>query len=129
MAGNTYEDRATCPGSDPTPEPSPPPPPPPSTAIIAGAVAVGSFAVVVVCVYILYQKKNSKPFSVMRRTNRSTTLEESDTQPPLAVEPGNTGTLVESTREEEEEAIRLAFEILDRDQNRNLARRLDNIRR
>ena len=120
MRGNTYEDRATCPGSDPTPEPSPPPPPPPSTAIIAGAVAVGSFAVVVVCVYILYQKS---------RTNRSTTLEKSDTQPPVAVEPGNTGTLVESTREEEEEAIHVAFEILDRDQNRNLARRLDNIRR
>ena len=134
----TYTDSKTCP--IPTPEPSPPPP---ITAIIAGAVAMGGFAVVVVCSYILYQKKNSKPSSVMHRTNRSTTHEESATQPPVAVEPGNTGvcnsntnggilkggTLVVSTREEEDEVIRVAFDILDRDHDRNLVRRLENVMR
>ena len=79
----------------------------------------------------------------MRRTNRSTTLEESAPQPPVAVEPGNTGvsssntnggileggTLVVSTREEEDEVIRVAFGILDRDHERNLVRRFENVRR
>jgi hypothetical protein len=65
----------------------------------------------------------------MRRTSKSTTLEESDTQVPVAVEPVNTGTLGESTREEEDEAtIRRAFEIIE-DHERNLVRRLENVRR
>ena len=65
----------------------------------------------------------------MRRTSKSTTLEESDTQAPVAVEPVNTGTLDESTREEENEAtIRLAFEIMEQNREENLARRLDNLR-
>jgi hypothetical protein len=142
VEGETYEDRARCDVPDPTPEPSPTPLPP-NTAIIVGAVAMGGFAVVVVCAYILYQKKNSKPSSVMHRTNRSTTHEESATQPPVAVEPGNTGvcnsntnggilkggTLVVSTREEEDEVIRVAFDILDRDHQRNLDMRLLNVRR
>ena len=126
----TYTDSKTCP--IPTPEPSPPPP---NTAIIAGAVAVGGFAVVVVCAYILYQKKNSKPSSVMRRTNRSTTLEESAPQPPVAVEPGNTGVSNSNTNGGIEEdgtvhwSIRERFEILDRDQKKNLEKRLENVRR
>ena len=126
----TYTDSKTCP--IPTPEPSPPPP---NTAIIAGAVAMGGFAVVVVCAYILYQKKNSKPSSVMRRTNRSTTLEESAPQPPVAVEPGNTGVSNSNTNGGIEEdgsvhwSIREAFEILDRDQKKNLEKRLENVRR
>ena len=65
----------------------------------------------------------------MRRTSKSTTLEESATQPPVAVEPGNTGTLGESTREEENEAtIRLAFEIMEQNREENLGRRLENLR-
>ena len=65
----------------------------------------------------------------MRRTSKSTTLEESATQPPVAVEPGNTGTLGESTREEEDEVtIRRAYEIIE-DHEENLARRLENVRR
>ncbi len=129
----TYTDSKTCP--IPALEPSPPPPPPPNTAIIAGAVAMGGFAVVVVCAYILYQKKNSKPSSVMRRTNRSTTLEESAPQPPVAVEPGNTGVSNSNTNGGIEEdgtvhwSIREAFEILDRDQKKNLEKRLENVRR
>jgi hypothetical protein len=137
----TYTDSKTCP--IPTPEPSPPPPPsgetiispgtaaaisviptpepspqPPYTAIIAGAVAMGGFAVVVVCAYILYQKKN------LRRTNRSSTLEESAPQPPVAAEP-NGGILEDDTVHW---SIREAFEILDRDQ-RNLETRFENLRR
>ena len=78
MEGKTYKEFQSemCP--DPTPEPSPPspppPPPPPIPAIIAGATVGGVFVVVVVC-------------TVMRLTNRNTTLEESATQPPVAVEP------------------------------------------
>ncbi len=135
VEGETYEDRARCYVPDPTPEPSPPPPPPPPIpAIIVGAVAMGGFAVVVVCAYILYQKKNSKPSSVMHRTNRSTTLEESATQPPVAVEPGNTGVSNSNTNGGTLEddtvhwSIREAFERLDRDQ-RNLETRLKNYAR
>ncbi len=62
-------------------------------------------SVVVVCAYILYQKKNSKP-SILEG-----------------------GTLVVSTREEEDEVIRVAFDILDRDHDRNLVRRLENVMR
>ena len=134
----TYTDSKTCPiptpepsptppntaVPDPTPEPSPPPLPP-NPAIIVGAVAMGGFAVVVVCAYILYQKKNSKPSSVMRRTNRSTTLEESAPQPPVAVEP-NGGILEDDTVHW---SLREAFEILDRDQKKNLEKRLENVRR
>ena len=106
-----------CP--DPTPEP---PPPPPIPAIIAGATVGGVFVVVVVC-------------TVMRLTNRSTTLEESATQPPVAVEPGNTGVSNSNTNGGIEEdgtvhwSIREAFEILDRDQKKNLEKRLENVRR
>ena len=129
MEGKTYKEFQSemCP--DPTPEPSPPPSPP-ITAIIAGATVGGVFVFVVICAYVLYQKKNSKPSSVVRRTNRSTTLEESDTQAPVAVEPGNTGTLGESTREEENDAtIRPAFELMEQNHEENLARRLENVRR
>ena len=75
MEGKTYKEFQSemCP--DPTPEP---PPPPPIPAIIAGATVGGVFVVVVVC-------------TVMRLTNRSTTLEESATQPPVAVERGTLG--------------------------------------
>ena len=132
VEGETYEDRARCDVPDPTPEPSPPPPPP-STAIIAGAAAVGIFAVVVVCAYIFFQKKNSKPSSVMRRTNRSTTFEESATQPPVAVEPGNTGVSNINTNsgisEEHEATIRRAFELMEQNREENLRRRLENIAR
>ena len=80
----------------------------------------------------------------MRRTNRSTTFEESATQPPGAVEPGNTGvcnnntnsgiseggTLDESPRKEEHEAmIRWAFELMEQNREENLARRLKNLAR
>ena len=111
-----------CP--DPTPEPSPPPPvpdptpepslppPPPIPAIIAGAAAFGGFAVVAVCAYIFYQKKNSKPSSVMRRTNRSTTLEESDTQAPVAVEPqGNQSSDPERNEEMHANGIPVASKV------------------
>ena len=65
----------------------------------------------------------------MRQNSKSTTLEESGTQAPVAVEPVNTGTLGKSTREEEDEVtIRRAFEIID-DHERNLVRRLENVRR
>ena len=134
VEGETYEDRARCDVPDPTPEPSPTPLPP-NTAIIVGAVAMGGFAVVVVCAYILYQKKNSKPSSVMRRTNRSTTLEESAPQPPVAVEPGNTGVSNSNTNggiledDTVHWSIREAFEILDRDQKKNLEKRFENLRR
>jgi hypothetical protein len=119
---NVTEKGATCP--DPN-----------KTAIIAGATAFGGFAVVVLCVYIFFQKKNSKPSSVMRRTNRSTTLEESAPQPPVAVEPGNTGVSNSITNGGIEEDgtvhwwLREAFEILDRDQKKNLEKRLENVRR
>ncbi len=122
----TYTDSKTCP--IPTPEP-------PNTAIIVGAVAMGGFAVVVVCAYILYQKKNSKPSLVMRRTNRSTTLEESAPQPPVAVELGNTGVSNSNTNggiledDTVHWSIREAFEILDRDQKKNLEKRFENLRR
>ena len=127
MEGKTYKEFQSemCP--DPTPEPSPPspppPPPPPIPAIIAGATVGGVFVVVVVC-------------TVMRLTNRNTTLEESATQPPVAVEPqGNQSSDPErneempSTREEEDAVIRVAFDILDRDHKRNLVRRLENVMR
>ena len=110
---DSYEDRATCPGPDPTPEPSPPPPP--STAIIAGTT-VGCFAAVAVCACIFFQKKNSKPPPLKRRTIRSTTLEESATQAPVAVEvtghasPANRflAALVSSSAEDDGEAAALS---------------------
>ena len=145
MEGKTYKEFQSemCPASpDPTPAPSPPPTPSvvtisPGTAAAISVVAVISFMVFVLVIKNLIKKTSnaqgnpSDPGSneEMRRNSKSTTLEESGTQAPVAVEPVNTGTLGESTREEEDEAtIRLAFEIIE-DHERNLARRLENVRR
>jgi hypothetical protein len=69
----------------------------------------------------------------MRRTNRSTTFEESATQPPVAVEPGNTGVSNINTNsgisEEHEATIRRAFELMEQNREENLRRRLENIAR
>ena len=114
MEGKTYKEFQSemCPASpDPTPAPSPPPPPSgetisPGTAAVISVVAVISFMVFVLVIKNLIKKtsnaqgnQSSDPGSneEMRRTSKSTTLEESGTQAPVAVEPVNTGTLGEST--------------------------------
>ena len=149
MNGENYEDRASCTVPDPTPEPSPPPPPSgetisPGTAAAISVVAVISFMVFVLVIQNLIKKtsnaqgnQSSDPGSneEMRRTSKSTTLEESDTQAPVAVEPGNTGVSNSNTNGGILEggtvpwSIREAFEILDRDQKKNLEKRLENVRR
>jgi hypothetical protein len=69
-----YKDRATC--TSPV-------------ALIAGATGGVLAFVVAVCACVLFRKKKAKEDTFVRRTERSSTLEESPPRAPMAVESGN----------------------------------------
>ena len=98
-----------CPDPTPDPTPAPSPPPTPSDEPISPgtAAAISVVAVISFMVFVLVIK------NLIKKTSNAQ---------------GNQPNPNEEMREEGDEAIRRAFEIID-DHERNLARRLGNVRR